>query len=656
MLRPERFVNFWALKPIFIKNEEDDPSWQPGAFAIAMVLILALFVGICRTDLPTLANLAISVLFAFSLFANTMYLRRRLSSFSLAVVGVFAAILLLGYMRSPLPWLLFTVLSCLGLYTAPKSLSLFGKCPLLFTSILALAFALLIVSKTNEYGHPFLMAQVPNIKHDTLFHAAVSSMLKNYSSLSTGLHGILLQFRYYPLSHLIIAATSNITGLSILDAYGLVYTIAYIPFFIFVFLALAQEIAPARSFTESSARVIILYLCFQSYGASVAFEKAALWDSYIHSESYLFSLILYAALLAAMYQDRPFAGLLPHFAIALCKTSVALVSLPSYILYLLFFSKNKASVRLFVALLSLAGVLSLAWLTSPNVGVSITRWFDFSYVYGRIDPNQPVFNLALAILWFYFLHFIHALLALALLFITAILNFSSSRFLLLSGITILTTMVVGALPGVVWTVASGSAFFFSNVAMFAALPILLGMPYPILREKRGFLGLVGSTLVVATLAICSKGSIDSFIFKGKDSQGSFSPLKRWQELAMTQSTAFSSLLKNLIAIQKDPTTRDLLVHIAPSDPFWNIAISGSCHFTSFLITALSERPGLFAFPPIGCKTSEVKLYGYIAYQDMLSSNKASPSSEKELLAIAMNLGFHGYIEVNAHDIKIIRNL
>lgn len=74
------------------------------------------------------------------------------------------------------------------------------------------------------------------VHQDTLFHASIAAMFKNYSLISTGLNG-LVELSYYIFSHILMAAISILSGSSVLEVYGVAPLVLFSPLLIFAVTA-----------------------------------------------------------------------------------------------------------------------------------------------------------------------------------------------------------------------------------------------------------------------------------------------------------------------------------------------------------------------------------------------------------------------------------
>ncbi|MEB3195563.1 MAG: hypothetical protein VKP62_00010 [Candidatus Sericytochromatia bacterium] len=171
---------------------------------------------------------------------------------AMACLGILVYFYSLSFITGSVPWgLLATYGSLLGLVYGPRPLFgaiLFGGCGIgayLIATKLRLRredwLGLVLMAATAaalilDCGFsPFDVTQRVNaglIHRDTLFHASIAAMIKNYGITSTGLHGLIFT-PYHVLSHTLMASISLISGGSILLVYGVAQWVLFAPLLIF---------------------------------------------------------------------------------------------------------------------------------------------------------------------------------------------------------------------------------------------------------------------------------------------------------------------------------------------------------------------------------------------------------------------------------------
>jgi hypothetical protein len=105
----------------------------------------------------------------------------------------------------------------------------------------------LILSVTH-YGDFLIIDKLMQgtVHQDTLFHASIASMIKTYGVVSTGLHG-LVETPYHVLSHRLFATLSILSGVHVLETYGVLQIIFLCPLLIAAVTWYAFRLSPAES-------------------------------------------------------------------------------------------------------------------------------------------------------------------------------------------------------------------------------------------------------------------------------------------------------------------------------------------------------------------------------------------------------------------------
>lgn len=203
--------------------------------------------------------------------------------------------------------------------------------------------------------------------------------------------------------------------------------------------------------------------------------------------------------------------------------------------------------------------------------------------------------------------------------------------------------------------AGGAEYYFSNVAMFIALPYLLTvlseringrvLTQRIVANVVPLVVLTGALLGVFTLSY-EKGLVN-FISAAQDEV-------RSQREPSNQK--FAQMIAYLEEIRRDPTTKNLGVYIAKEEKdFWDVEKGYSCSLRPLIIPAVSERSGLLALPdPLKCNS--VVGYGYDGYQHDAFEMSALPRvTHKVLLKRAVEAGLDGYVDVRRSGWTVYRN-
>lgn len=185
---------------------------------------------------------------------------------ALISLGVLFVLYALTTLTRSLPWgIVLTCCLLLGLGKGPLILmaSLLGFCSLfgcayagrrirlslgewLLSLLMGLVAALVILDCDFS---PFDIGQRLHsglVHRDTLYHASIAAMIKNYGVVSTGLHG-LVSTPYHTFSHALMASISDLSGASVITVYGVAQWVLFAPLLIFGATYCAASLAPLNN-------------------------------------------------------------------------------------------------------------------------------------------------------------------------------------------------------------------------------------------------------------------------------------------------------------------------------------------------------------------------------------------------------------------------
>ncbi|QVW24720.1 hypothetical protein KJF94_03820 [Pseudomonas hormoni] len=325
------------------------------------------------------------------------------------------------------------------------------------------------------------------VHQDTLFHASIAAMFKNYSLISTGLNG-LVELSYYIFSHILMAAISILSGSSVLEVYGVAPLVLFSPLLIFAVTASSAMLDQDERLSLPIVwGVTALLLSILPW----LFSPWALWDSFFVSESYLVSLGVFVLGLGLLFKRvLVFSDLLLILVLAVlissAKASVGIIFGGLWFTRVLFISSRRYLDGI-AAILALFGaawmVLSAVSGSSGSISISPLDFISYSYM-GSFFLNftkelfeNGDFQLTLllgAILSvgsFWLLHF-----GVSWAVIVRSIQTSGIRALLRSPISVYSIAAIGAGSAIVllYRIPGGSAYYFTNVALFVSLPSLVG--------------------------------------------------------------------------------------------------------------------------------------------------------------------------------------
>jgi hypothetical protein len=173
-----------------------------------------------------------------------------------------------------------------------------------------------------------------NLHQDTIYHASLASMLKNYGITSTGLNGI-VETPYHIFSHILHGSISLLSNVSVLETYGAASSLLFSPLLIFIIVFMANQVGHGKS---TPADVLWLRCCLILTILPALFWEWRFRNYYFTSESYLVSLTILLACLTPLLRAR------------ITTIEWLIIPLGSY-----FMSQAKASV---------GGIYALLWLVS----------------------------------------------------------------------------------------------------------------------------------------------------------------------------------------------------------------------------------------------------------------------------------------------------
>lgn len=325
------------------------------------------------------------------------------------------------------------------------------------------------------------------VHQDTLFHASIAAMFKNYSLISTGLNG-LVELPYHAFSHILMAAISILSGCSVLEVYGVAPFVLFSPLLIFAVTALSAMLDQDERLSLPIAWGLTALLL------SILprlLSPWALWDSFFVSESYLVSLGIFVLGLGLLFKrvlvfSDLFLILILAILISSAKASVGIIFGGLWITRVLFVSDRRyldASAALLASLGAAWMVLGAVSGSSGSIYISPLDFISYSYMGGFfIDFTKELLekgNFQLTLLLgvilsvgsFWLLHF-----GISWVIIVRSIQESGIRTLLRSPISAysIAAMVAGSVIVITYRIPGGSAYYFTNVAFFVSLPSLIG--------------------------------------------------------------------------------------------------------------------------------------------------------------------------------------
>ena len=165
-----------------------------------------------------------------------------------------------------------------------------------------------LVLSVTHYGDFLIIEKLRqgNIPQDTLFHASIASMIKTYGVVSTGLHGV-VELPYHVLSHRLFATLSILSGVHVLETYGILQIIFLCPLLIAAITWCTFKLSHAES-GEDVNQCWLIVCAVLILLKVLPLERGAFGDSYFVSESYTLSLVFLMLALPVVVSPRTELG------------------------------------------------------------------------------------------------------------------------------------------------------------------------------------------------------------------------------------------------------------------------------------------------------------------------------------------------------------
>lgn len=288
----------------------------------------------------------------------------------------------------------------------------------------------------------------------------------------------------------------------------------------------------------------------------------------------------------------------------------------------------------------LIGILGI--LLSILLDSFIIKSGTFMQIYGGIPINSHTPGFWLALGKFTLVHFCFTWLLVALAGILYLIDKNKTKYLIAPLLYSIAALIISW--AVLLLTELGSAeFYFTNVAMFIALPYLLTTISEPIRD--------GITASITEGALATLIVILLWTLAGDWNQcysrGTAVNLFRRMScnLPVGINNSYSHIVDLLDEIRRDNSTRKLGVYIAREESDFWVAGHPNCLQRPFVIPAVSERPGLLALPDLSCNPRNSG-YGFYDYTDEEYAISALPRvSHEVLMSIAQKAGLEGYVDV-----------
>lgn len=384
-----------------------------------------------------------------------------------------------------------------------------------------LSIWLCIVVWKGDYIHPMLLERLvinDKIHIDTLYHVSMAQMIKTYLIPSTGLNGIPFT-NYHFGSHFIFACLSSILNIHLFTFYQLGYPAIFLPLLLKVLLG-APIIWSERNHTNRpykfgfwfwaivSATLIGVFPLFTVLvNASMELPGILVSESYNVSLS-LFFIIFNICIFNFTHKENEislstpaFIILLPLiFLLGLTKISSLLIFniMALYLFIRLNFFRQKKMLA-FVALTALATIICLIITVDRKSGDGSFSPFHFFKTYIHLEPLKFI-----QIYYFWPIALIGS--CIFIIIINKRKNLPhGNKFYFVIIESALLVCISGALPGLLFNIAGGSAGYFMDVSIWVSIvftllilpEILVAINDQINKINKKYLKIIALCLLVA---------------------------------------------------------------------------------------------------------------------------------------------------------------
>lgn len=571
----------------------------------------------------------------FSILIIFYALSRALKNLSWGLVITYGLMCLISYSR--FPWLvpISFIGAVFGLFYVLKTLRI-GLKELGFASLMGLIGTAVILGSGKTYTSFDMLQRLGagDVHVDTLFHASIAAMIKNYGVISTGLNG-LVETPYHVLSHELIASVSRLSGAGILEVYGVAPHILFAPILIFSVVACCVMLDTTKVLNIPLAWGCV---CILFALAPLLFSKWAFWNSYFVSESYLVSLGLFLFALPSLYKrDLMWSDILLvailAFLISNAKASVGLIYFGLWLLRLVFLRSSKWRIELSaVALIGLIVALTVFQSASVNAPTEIV-FLEFVGAYsfqgqnlvevknyflgdGTVSWRSVVWALV-AVVTFFIIHFLFSWIVVARLVCA-----EGWHSLIKAPATIysLGAVAAGIVIVMFFKVPGGSAYYFSNIAFFVSLPLVVLWG---LNDLGYLVNKLKVNEAISTSAMLIFGIFFAILMGWKDFKHTFAS---HQKIA----SQHNEFVDQLVSLRTQMPINGY-IRLNP------MALSNNpikeCRSQPFVYPAVSERPWINVIvPKIDC------LYQYFGYEQYgltpQQQNVTVPINRREMIELS----------------------
>lgn len=342
------------------------------------------------------------------------------------------------------------------------------KNTLLFLPVLFVAIFGSGIYSDFQYQNSLTMGA---IHLDTFFHAAIAAMYSHYGVASIGLDG-LVPIAYHTLSHKIMAGVAILSGFETLAVYSYLFFAMGPLLLAFSLAGFACQLNSKLKFNQALLGTSLLMLAITSVPI---FGRAAMWDSYFVSESYLIALVILTVSLATLisWVEGGAVGMIQLatslsllILAGLAKGGVGMVGICVFgLLGITKFRFFRYWMLLAVAsVLMYFGVIDAATNAKQLNPINL---FHFVTTY-----TKPLFFATTTwgkVVFFLAVHFLPVWVC----FVIGLRKLGSEYFKTIEFQVLLALLIPALFFSLTFEIAGGSAYYFSSIPVIVSLPFLL---------------------------------------------------------------------------------------------------------------------------------------------------------------------------------------
>ncbi len=405
---------------------------------------------------------------------------------AMLTVLLFLFVLILSLTGSGVALVSGFVLALAGFCTVPFLLVL-SKGNNLSKALIWLVFPILLiiwvtgVVHGNGIHHPLWLERLSMgwMHIDQLFHGTIAQMINTYGVSSTGIQGT-PYFPYHFGSHVILGRLADLFDVHVLESYNVVFPIVIIPLYFRAVLFSAKDLsrvifgASNNLASRGSFWLFFIVLVIGFLPNTLTHQHFAIWDGWLVSESYHFSLLFFFLSLSVgllVVESHQSKGHLAFYSLvfvvvyacaAFSKISLAIVICPAVVYCVVRSGKWKSP----IVVINLIAILLITYIVMKVTGEAgesspFESTKPLHFVKTWSDPNWR----ALYVPVYYLFVVIYAAIRIRANQIDSVARLKeiimARKLLDVEFLTVIS--VVGFLPAAIFIVPGGSAAYFVDI-------------------------------------------------------------------------------------------------------------------------------------------------------------------------------------------------